>query len=132
MTALRVFVPLILMTGVAWADESPCRRDGDNVVCQRDGFDKLVKKLIDEKARADVLDVKLTSVTADLGAVTTALRTCEAAKPPQRSVGPVVTAAIGAAVLTAAVAIDLTVVGRVAGAVVGLAAVGVGITLALP
>lgn len=141
MTALRVFVPLILMTGVAWADESPCRRDGDNVVCQRDGFDKLVKKLIDEKARADVLDVKLAEMTASRDDVTKAMAACEA-RPPVvlpppvipawRTVTPVVLSAVGAAVLTTGVAIDLGPTGRVTAAVVGLAAVGVGVVLALP
>lgn len=135
----RLALAILLVPMLAWADEAPCRRDGDNVVCQRDGFDKLVKKLIDEKARADVLDVKLTAVNADLAGLTASLTACESklpAVPPTpsatRVVVPVVLGAIGAAILTGSMAIDLEASGRVAGAIVGLAAVSVGIVLALP
>ena len=141
MTALRAVVTVILMTGVAWADEPPCRADGDRVSCDKPSFDKLVKKLIDEKARADVLDVKLAEMTASRDDVTKAMLACES-KPPVvlpppaipawRTVMPVVLSAVGAAVLTTSVAIDIGATGRVTGAVVGLAAVGVGVVLALP
>jgi hypothetical protein len=44
----------------------------------------------------------------------------------------VLVGALGAAILTTSVAIDIGPTGRVTGAVVGLAAVGTGIVLALP
>lgn len=141
MTRLRVIVPLILMINVAWADEAPCRRDGDNVVCQRDGFDKLVKKLIDEKARADVLDVRLTEMTASRDDVTKAMLACESkppvvvpppVKPTWQAVGPVVLSIVGSGVLGVVAMMDGATTGRAVGAVVGFLSVGAGLYWAIP
>ena len=141
---MRVLLALILMLGVpsiSRAAEDPCRADDTTVTCTRPAFDKLMAKIIDARADRDIAKVKLDSVTRDLADVTAALEACErrppvVIEPPKptalRSVLPVLVGALGAAILTTSVAIDIGPTGRVTGAVVGLAAVGTGIVLALP
>lgn len=136
-----VFIAAIGLTAsVAVADEAPCRPDGDLVICKRAGFDVLVKKLIDSKAESEKLVIKLEAMTKDADDAHKALETCLSRpepKPPepvsaQRAIAPVVAAALGAAVLVGSVSADIGSTGRTVGVVVGLAAVGAGIVLALP
>lgn len=141
MSLLRAFmVSLVLWPAGAMAEE-PCRADGDRVSCEREAFDKLMAKVVDARARANALEVRLKAAVADREDVAAALKACAEKPPPEpvvlkptalRAVGPVILSAIGAAVLTAAVAVDVGASGRVTGAVVGLAAVGIGVVLALP
>ena len=143
--ALVGLIVLGLMVSVASAAEPPpCRNTGSEenptVTCDRRGFDVLVKKLIDSKATTDSLKIQLDAAEKSGLETKAALDACLAKPEPktptppsaQRAIAPVIVAALGAAVLTTSVAIDLGATGRVAGAVVGLAAVGVGIVLALP
>lgn len=39
--------------GAAFADEKPCRQDGQAVVCTREGFDTLVAKVVDARREAE-------------------------------------------------------------------------------
>jgi hypothetical protein len=124
----------------AWAEEPPCRPVGDTVVCNRAGFDVLVKKLIDAKAEGEKLSIKLDAMTQDANDTHKSLEAClsrpipEPPKPPsaQRAVLPVVLGAVGASVLVGSIAADIGSSGRTIGAVVGSALVGTGIVLALP
>jgi len=131
---------LCLTASAASAEEAPCRPVGDTVVCNRAGFDVLVKKLIDSKAATETLSIKLDAMTQDANDTHKSLEACLSRpipEPPapmsaQRAVTPVVLGVVGAAVLTASVAADIGSSGRAIGAVVGSALVGTGIVLALP
>lgn len=126
------------------AEPPPCRNTGSEenptVTCDRRGFDVLVKKLIDTKASADTLKLRLDAAEKTNAETKTALGACLSRPEPtppappsaRRAVAPVVLGVVGAAILTTSVAIDIGSTGRVAGAVVGLAAIGVGVVLALP
>lgn len=138
--ALVVLFAFLLTASVAVAEEAPCRPDGDRVVCNRAGFDVLVKKLIDAKASTETLSIKLDAMTKDADDAHKALEVCLSRpepKPPepvsaQRAVLPVVLGAVGASVLVGSIAADIGTSGRTIGAVVGSALVGAGIVLALP
>ena len=138
--ALVTLFAMLLLTSVAAADEAPCRPDGDRVICNRAGFDVLVRKLVDAKAEGEKLSIMLDVSKKDADDAHKALETCLSRpepKPPepvsaQRAIAPVVAAALGAAVLVGSVSADIGSTGRTVGVVVGLAAVGAGIVLALP
>lgn len=126
------------------AEPPPCRNTGSEenptVTCDRRGFDVLVKKLIDTKASADSLKIQLDAAEKSGLETKAALDACLSRPEPtpptppsaQRALAPVILSAVGAAILTTSVAIDIGATGRVTGAVVGLAAIGVGVVLALP
>ena len=62
---LLTIILLILAPLIAFAEEQPCRADGDTVVCKREGFDVLVRKVIDARATADKCVLEAESRTAD-------------------------------------------------------------------
>jgi ABC-type uncharacterized transport system ATPase subunit len=63
---ILTIILLILAPIVAFAEEQPCRAEGDTVVCQREGFDVLVHKLVDAKASADACVVMREADAANL------------------------------------------------------------------
>lgn len=137
-----MFIVLLLtMISFMATAEEPCRADGDRVSCEREAFDKLMKKVVDARADRDKLAVKLEAVIEDRSDVQKLLEACVAKPPPEpvvikptvmRAVGPVVLGAVGAVALGVSVAGDFGSTGRSVGAVVGLLAVGGGIVWALP
>ncbi len=68
MTRLLIVLTIILLIlapVVALGEEGPCRADGDTVVCKREGFDVLVRKVIDARASAEKCVLEAESRTAD-------------------------------------------------------------------
>lgn len=61
-----VVLGLVVFPLVALSEEAPCRADGDTVVCQRAGFDTLVKKFLDTKAALEKCVLEAESRTADM------------------------------------------------------------------
>lgn len=72
--AIGAFAVVLMGAVVARATEQPCHRDGSNVVCTKEGFEKLVDATIDFKAQAQDTTLKLTARERDLD-------TCITAKP---------------------------------------------------
>ena len=57
---------IMALTIPAWAQESPkaCTGSGDKVTCSREGFDKLVKGYVDQKASTEKCVIELDAAKA--------------------------------------------------------------------
>jgi len=133
--AVLVFTGLLLLgLSVARADEDPCKPVGSTVVCDRAGFEILVKKLIDSDADAKRTKVLLDAKTADYEEAQTALTDCldipkvpPVPVPKELAVGPMVLGIAGGLVAGALAVVDTSATVRATGVVVGSALVGAGI-----
>ena len=127
----------------AVAQEKPCVPQGDTVVCQRAGFDALVRATLDAKADAKTCKIQREAVEAERDDVRRALDEQLAKVPPPppppppkpSKVRPAIGLAlgvIGGALVTTAVASDFSFGARGTLGLVGLATASTGFFLTVP
>ena len=73
MTRKLAVLVFLACASAAQAEEQPCRADGATVVCQREGFDILVGKLLDAKSAAAKCVLESELRTADAAILKTRL-----------------------------------------------------------
>jgi hypothetical protein len=61
---MRSFLLALLLALPAVAEDSPCKRQGDLVVCRREGFDVLVAKTVSFKAEAEKAAARIVAMEA--------------------------------------------------------------------
>lgn len=62
---IRIFLVVIFLSLPAVAQETTCKALGPLVTCQREGFDKLVRGYIDQKAKADLCELDLSKAQTE-------------------------------------------------------------------
>jgi hypothetical protein len=61
---MRSFLLALLLALPAAAEDAPCKRQGDLVVCRREGFDTLVAKTVSFKAEAEKAAARIVALEA--------------------------------------------------------------------
>lgn len=126
---------IVLFTAAAHAEDGACHADGENVVCTKVGFDKLVDVVLDERARADIAEARFKSSKADVDTLRIALDKCATVKVDEPSARRPALAYAAGVIGSAAVAISPFIQSRSAQAALaslGLVMVGAGFSFVIP
>ena len=134
---------LILAARPETAAATDCRRSGSEIVCKAEGFDLLIRELLEARAASSQCQVTLEARGAELAAKETELNACRAAgavpvapvTPAGVAWKPIVALALGVAGTAGAalaLATDAPTGARIALGVGGAAALAGGVVVSLP
>lgn len=136
---LVLIVTILLTCKIAFGEEQPCRREGDRISCTERGFKVLTDKIIDLKAEAQGLDLKLDAARQNEADARKALEECIATipppPPPKKLWKPITGYAlgvVGTVGLVLAAALDTSFGARAGTAALGVGALAGGFVLVLP
>jgi len=142
MAVMRLAILLAFLPAIAWAEDAPCRAEGSAVICNRQGFDTLVSKVLEARGAAEkcvleaesrtadqkVLEARLALVTSERELALARVRELETKPFPRGRMLAAVGLGLGAGVAAAlapSVSSDAAAIGLGGVAVVGAAAAAV-------
>lgn len=126
-------LPLLLLSLSAWGADPACRRDGPTVVCTEEGFKTLTDLTVEYKGAAAKAQLQLGACEAKRDSLQAALDATPKPQPPslRKPIIGAAIAALGAAALATAVAVDMEPQVRLGVGLSGLAVVTTGFVVVI-